>query len=186
MKNHSSLSSMISAALAFGLYSLVASASASDIAKVRIVSAAGEESVQVDLDALKVGSSQQLVAASGKPAVVSRSADGLRIELAGRVTTVALAPVQVHELGSSDDGKQVRIIKLDGGHASHHGEHHGEHKVMVLRQHGDAEAADEVERHIDELLAEVEAGLDDTAADGNGDKVVVTREIRREHSSEVQ
>lgn len=165
----------------FGLFALCAAASASDVANVKIITAHGEEAVEVDLDALKVGESRQLVAASGAPAVVTRSEDGLRIEVGGKVTEIKLAPLQVAEWHHSDggEGKQIKLIKLDHGDTTVVGEGGHERKIVIM--HGDGAQAAPSDEEIAELIAEVESKVAaDTDGDADGDKVIVTRKVVRE------
>ncbi len=163
----------------FGLFALATAAGASDVANVKIITANGEEAVEVDLDALKVGESRQLVAASGAPAVVTRSEDGLRIEVGGKVTDIKLAPLQVAEWhhGESGEGKRIKVIKLDHDDTTTVGEGSHERKIVIV--HGDGTQGAPSEEEIAELIAEVESKVDADAADGS-DKVIVTRKVIRE------
>lgn len=173
--------------LAF-LFALAATAAfqatASDVAKIRIVTDAGEQAVEVDLDSLKVGQSRQLASSSGAPALVTRTAEGLRIEVAGKTTEVQLGHAE-HASWASDlgEGKQVKVIHFDHDESVHqHGD--GEHKkVVVIRKAGGAEGHNLSEEEIAELVAEMEVKMDLDTADG-GEKVIVTRKVVREDASQ--
>lgn len=168
---------LTSALIALLTFSAAAVAIERDTANVRIVSGGVEESVEIALDEMKVGESRQLVAASGKPAIVTRTDAGLTIEIAGKRTEVAFPdPDQIVVHGD----EKVRIVRLDGDHAAH-GEK-GVRKVVMLRSHdGDKVALDDAE--IEALIADIHAKHGDGhehEGDADGDKVFVTRKVVRE------
>lgn len=153
--------------------------SAADIATVRIINDAGDQSVEVDLDKLAVGESRQLASSSGAPALVTRTEEGLRIEVAGKTTEVKLGTPEVaHWVSDEGDGKHVRVIKFDHDeniHESGDGEHK---KVVVVRKSGEAGGEDMSEDEIVELLGDMEDVMELDA--GDGEKVIVTRRIEHE------
>lgn len=151
---------------------------AADIANVRIINSSGEEAVEVDLDQLAVGESRQLTSSSGKPAVVTRTEDGLSIEVAGKTTEVKLAhPGHAaiwHE--KSGDG-QVKVIEIDDEkHEAGDGQHH-ERKVMVFHKKGEAGSLSDEE--LAALIADAEHHAD-VAVEPGQDKVIVSRKVIRE------
>ena len=149
---------------------------ASDLAKVRIINAAGEEGVEVDLEQLAVGESRQLTSSSGKPAVVTRNEDGLSIEIAGKTTEVKLAAAGAAHVWHGDLGEgKVKIIELDDesvreGDAARH-----EHKIVML--HKDGEAAGDHEQELELLIAEADI---DSSVEPGKDKIIVTRKVVKE------
>lgn len=168
-----------------------------DTASVRIKTAGADETVEVALHTLKVGESRQLVAASGKPAVVTRTEDGLTVEVAGQRTEVAFPnpdnDIHVFHTGDGEHaGKKVRVLRLDRtAEVSDVGD--GQRKIVVVRS-GSADASDLDEAgvavlveklkassldgddaEIAELIAEIQAKAG--AAGEDGKQVIVTRRI---------
>lgn len=150
--------------------------SASDLANVRIINEGGEEGVEVDLDQLAVGESRQLTSSSGKPAVVTRSEDGLTIEIAGKTTEVKLAASGGPQVWHADlgDGK-VKIIELDDETVHEGDAAHREHKIVML--HKDGEAAGDHEQELELLLADADI---DASVEPGKDKIIVTRKVIKE------
>jgi hypothetical protein len=167
---------------------LATSLQAADIATVRIVGAAGEHSVEIDLDTLKVGESRQLATAAGVPAIVRRSEDGLSIEIAGKTTEVALGGhgdlLWVGKHGAGDGHKRVHVMKLDSEAVKEIDLGDGQRKVIVMRHKDEpgSHGATPDDAEIAALVADIEAKVDaDGAADGK-EKVIVTRKITRDSS----
>jgi hypothetical protein len=158
--------------------SAAAVAAERDTANVRIVSGGSEEAVEIALDEMKVGESRQLVAKSGKPAIVTRTESGLTIEIAGKRTEVAFPdPEQIVVHG---DGKHV--VRLHEEHAAH-GDGDGQvRKVVVMRGHDGTHGAhgDMDDAEIAALVERIEAHALDHDGDADGDKVIVTRKVVRE------
>jgi len=161
------------------------SAGDSDIANVRILSGGGEEAVEIKLNELAVGESRQLTAASGKPAVVTRTEDGLVVEIAGKRTEVhfpaADGAAQWVEGEAAADGKQVRIIKIDRDDIQVSGE--GGKKVIVMKRHHGDDAEPVV--LTEDLLgadgepdeAKIRALVDAQHDGGEQERVIVTRRV---------
>lgn len=77
------------------------------------------------LDQLAVGETREFTTESGKPAFVTRSEEGMEIELDGDVTKIRYVPFDVTELAELDDpelaalfeahaGGEVRMVRIDG------------------------------------------------------------------------
>ncbi len=170
-------------ALAFaGLGALAAFASAEassrDIAKISLPANGATQRIDVDLNALQPGQSRQLFTESGLPAVVTRSEQGLSIELAGETHDIRM-PNVVHfiaegaptesrvvvvkrregEAGGSEASQEVRVVRLDGANWS---------------------ASEDVDALVEQALAEVAAaGIELPDHEGQGGKPRVVRLIER-------
>jgi hypothetical protein len=162
--------------------------SSTDSTSVRIISNGSSETIEVPLSELKVGESRQLAAASGTPAIVTRTAGGLTIEMAGRSTEVRLPDFERIAIADADGSRHVKIIRHDGAHAvdadadGHRvrmfkiegddvvaGEGGSEHKVFVKRLAIDGEPVGVDDAELDALLADIDV-------DGVGDaKVIVVK-----------
>ncbi|MGQ0801450.1 MAG: hypothetical protein ACT4NL_15235 [Pseudomarimonas sp.] len=169
----------------------------SDIAKVRILANGVEEAVEVEMNSMAVGESRQLVAASGKPAIVTRTAEGLTIEVGGKRTEVQM-PSGHGEHGAHGHGEHLRVIKLAHGDAAAAGD--AGHKVIVLKARTDGVAGEGDVDVITEDLVGADGEIDDAklqelvgelriqhgahAADHDGDadgeRVIVTRRVVKE------
>lgn len=123
------------------------------------------ESLRFD-GALAIGQSRGYETDAGTPVLVTRTEEGLRIEMPEKTVTVALpAPGEEHE---GIEANVQKLVRIEG-----HGEPAGETKVVVMRRHGDQPIDDaEIDALIDadpEALAELEAN-------GDGEhKVVIVR-----------
>ncbi len=194
-------SSRFALASAAAVLALIGHAGASDTATVRIVANGSEETVEVAMDALKIGESRQLTAASGKPAIVTRTENGLTVEVAGKRTEVEFPVVGggdlhwVHADGGDHDGKQVRVIRIDrDAEVTDLGD--GKRKVVMIKR-GSADAGGLDDAGIAELIAELQASKetgDDarikeiiaeleakhaTLGHGEHEQVIVTRRISK-------
>lgn len=193
-------SSRFALASAAAVLALIGHAGAADTATVRIVANGSEESVEVAMDDLKVGESRQLTAASGKPAIVTRTENGLTVEVAGKRTEVVFPAAGgdvhwVHAHGDAHDGKQVRVIRIDrDAEVTDLGD--GKRKVIMIKR-GSADASGLDDAGIAELIAELQASKDAgddarikeiiaeleakhaTVGDGEHEQVIVTRRITR-------
>jgi len=165
----------------------------SDVATVRIIANGVEERVEVALHELAVGESRQLTAASGSPAIVTRTEDGLSVEVAGKRTEVRF-PGQGGDMTWVDGGaagKQLRVVRLNReGEIGEHGE--AGQKVIVLKRGAgdvnidviteDLRGADgEISAdRIRELISEVESG----GTAGNGEQVIVTRRMIKQSETQ--
>ena len=128
------------------------------------------ESLRFD-GALAVGEARGYETDAGTPVLVTRSEDGLRIEMADKTIQVALPEAGDHHAGiEADVEKQVRIER--------HGEPGSETKVVVLRRNGDATIDD---AEIDALIDADPEALADSPGDGTGERKVV---IVRKHVEE--
>jgi hypothetical protein len=168
----------LSLAIAAAVLALIGRAAAadSDVANVRIIAGGSEETVEVEMNELKVGESRQLTAASGTPAIVTRTDDGLVVEIAGKRTEVHFPAGGSDPLWVDADGigKQVRVIKIDGGDIDVSGT--VEHKVIVMR-HGDGSTA-----HAGELEVVTE-DLVGAAGEVDGEKIAaLLRDIDIKHA----
>ena len=166
------LAAAIAAGIAF-------QASASDIANVRIINDDSEQAVEVDLDTLAVGESRQLASSSGAPALVTRTEDGLRIEVAGKTTEVKLGtPDVAHWVSDAGDGEHVRVIKFDHDETIHESGDDPHKQVVVIRKSGEAAGADLSEAEIVEIVGDMEETMDLDA--GDGERVIVTRRVEHD------
>jgi hypothetical protein len=164
---------LIAAAFAAGS----AVADSTDRTSVRIVSNGTSETIDVPLSALKVGESRQLAAASGTPAIVTRTDSGLTIEMAGRSTEVKLPELNRIARSDGDGKRQVRIIRHDGGGLADGAG--PRHTVFVQRQKGEGDPADIEEADLDALLSDidVDVGTADT-------KVIVVHRRKKSDSTD--
>jgi hypothetical protein len=170
--------------------------SSTDSTSVRIISNGSSETIEVPLSELKVGESRQLAAASGTPAIVTRSDGGLTIEMAGRSTEVRLPDFERIAIADGDGSRRVRIIRHDGAHAvaadadGHRvkmfkieggdvlaGEDASERKVFVKRLAIDGEPVGIDDADLDALLADIDV-------DGVGDAKVIVVHRRKTDSTD--
>jgi hypothetical protein len=169
--------SLLSLALAAtGFVAALGSATAADrdTTEIRFDANGAEQRVVVDMTQLAPGQSRQLTADSGLPAIVTRTDDGLRVEIAGVVREVSLPPVEVIELGGDGDGQQIVLKRhrVDGADAG--GD--AQREVRVVRHVRSGDAIDSAA--LDALIAEALAGAD--VADGEPGKLRVIRRIERQ------
>lgn len=177
-------------ALAFASLGALAAFSAAeagqrDVAKIYLPANGADQRIDVDLQALQPGQSRQLFTDSGLPAVVSRSAEGLSIELAGETHEVRM-PQVVHFLpgdaAASGETRMVVIKRRDeaegGGEATQ--------EVRVARLDGSnwSGAVDfdtlDVDALVAQALADAEAaGIELPEHAGEGRKQRVIRLIER-------
>lgn len=170
------------------------SVQAADIANVRILGDAGEHAVEIDLDALKVGESRQLATAAGVPAIVSRSEDGLSIEIAGKTTEVALGGhgdlLWVGKPGEGE-GKRVRVIKLDGDEVEkiRLGDGKGDAVVSLRHVRHGAGSDGKHDAMVADIIASIEAKAVEDGATlreidlGDGQRKVIVMRQHGEHGS---
>jgi hypothetical protein len=130
--------------------------------------------VVVDMTQLAPGQSRQLTADSGLPAIVTRTDDGLRVEIAGEIREISLPPVEVIELGGDGDSQQIvlkrhRVDGVDAGGDA-------QREVRVVRHVRSGDEVDSAE--LDALIAEALAEAD--VADGEPGKLRVIRRIERQ------
>lgn len=170
----------LSAALTVGLG---APAWAEDRTEVRIVDNGQPHAISIDLDGWAVGESRQLTASTGLPALVSRNADGLRIELAGKVTEVFLGLPEGGEwtglMDADGDASQVKIVRHHSETVDADGKQ--QTRVIIRRHDGAADPAAAVSD------AELEALLDEAdlqPADGDAHKVIVIRRRSEQDASQ--
>jgi hypothetical protein len=130
--------------------------------------------VVVDMTTLAPGQSRQLTADSGLPAIVTRTDDGLRVEIAGETREVSLPPVEVIELGGSGDGHQKIVLKQHRVEGAETGASTPQVRVVRHVRSGDATDA----AALDALIAEAldEAGV----AAGEPGSLRVIRRIERQ------
>lgn len=169
--------SLLSLALAAtGFVAALGSAVAADrdTTEIRFDANGAEQRVVVDMTALAPGQSSQLTADSGLPAIVTRTDDGLRVEIAGVIREVSLPPVEVIELGGDGDSRQIVLKhhRVDGTDAG--GD--AQREVRVVRHVHSGDAVDPAA--LDALIAEALAEVD--AADGEPGKLRVIRRIERQ------
>ncbi len=165
------------------MWSAGASAQSQDVTTVKLLANGSEQTIEIDMQALTVGQSRQLAASSGLPAIVTRTEDGLIVEVAGVRKEIALPAVDWVEIdGATGSAKQVKVIHLDTDQADDTaGESLGESRrvVRVIRETGSAPAT---EAEMAELIAEAEAAAAEasvTPADGE-DRVIVIRRIEKD------
>jgi len=171
---------ILSALIALGL---AGNALAGDTATVRLISGGVEHAVEVDLDSLKVGESRQLATQAGTPAIVSRTEEGLRVEVAGKTTDVALTHAATSLWMDADGAKQVRVIKIDKGDVEEIDLGDGQRKIVMVRK-GEAFGSGMDEAEIAALLAEVREKAGHDVVDADGDKIIVTRKLTRARSED--
>jgi len=200
------LAAVIAAAIVALAMTGSAASADSDIAKVRILANGIEESVEVEMNSIPVGESRQLVAASGKPAIVTRTAEGLTIEIGGKRTEVQM-PSGHGEHGAHAHGEHLRVIKL--GHADDAGAGEAGHKVIVLKTRTDGAAGEgdvevitedlvgaelvgadgeiddaKLQKMVDELRIEHAAHAEANDGDADGERVIVTRRVVKEGATQ--
>lgn len=166
---------------------LVAQAAERDIAEVHVQANGAEQRIEVDMNSLSEGQSRQLSADSGLPAIVTRTPEGLRVEIAGETHEIHLPPIELVDLGGGDTGKHI-VIKRAGGDSAE-----GKHEVRVIHRTLDGEVDEaQIEAMLAEALAEAEAARA-AADDAHGQalqaaeqarKVRVIRRIERERAGE--
>jgi hypothetical protein len=166
---------------------LVAQAAERDIAEVHVQANGAEQRVEVDMNSLSEGQSRQLSADSGLPAIVTRTPEGLRVEMAGETHEIHLPPIELVDLGGGDTGKHI-VIKRAGGDSAE-----GKQEVRVIHRTLDGEVDEaQIEAMLAEALAEAEAARA-VADDAHGQalqaaeqarKVRVIRRIERERAGE--
>lgn len=166
---------------------LAAQAAERDIAEVHVQANGAEQRIEVDMNSLGEGQSRQLSADSGLPAIVTRTPDGLRVEMAGETHEIHLPPIELVDLGGGDAGKHI-VIKRAGGDSAE-----GKQEVRVIHRTLDGEVDEaQIEAMLAEALAEAEAARA-AADDAHGQalqaaeqarKVRVIRRIERERASE--
>jgi len=169
MKNHALLSTALLAALSLSLPVLAA-----DTASVTIVDGDFSDSVSVPLDELKVGESRQLTAASGVPAIVSRSEEGLSIEIAGHSVDVPFGGAHLQALHAHGGKHPLQIIAHEDEQVGD-----GSNKRVVVKHvhHGEGQDADGKfeEADIEAMIERLRSG------EGDGDdgerRVVVIRKV---------
>ena len=186
------------------------------VAGASLAADAGERlSVQIDqdgrsetvvIDDLQPGETRQLAAESGKPVIVTRTDDGLEIDIDGDITRVSLAertlmvrldgdhPLDIEQLreialdgaAADADGEHKRIVRvLHAGHAGAEGD--AAHRFHVRHLDADgAEAADGSKhrivmlRHDGDGEVDIEAMLQEQGIElpsGDGKRVIVKREV---------
>jgi hypothetical protein len=179
--------------LLFAALALAAGAlCAADTASIRIIGDGSNEALQVPLSELQVGESRQLAAESGTPAIVTRTENGLTVEMHGRSTDIPLpdrATIAL-EHGDGDGARRVKIIHRDhvDGDAPEagatrlllrrgddgstvHATGSGERLLQRAKGDGEGHAFDAAE--LEALLGD----LDLDAADADGRKVIVIRTV---------
>ena len=166
---------------------LVAQAAERDIAEVHVQANGAEQRIEVDMNSLSEGQSRQLSADSGLPAIVTRTPEGLRVEMAGETHEIHLPPIELVDLGGGDTGKHI-VIKRAGGDSAE-----GKQEVRVIHRTLDGEVDEaQIEAMLAEALAEAEAARA-VADDAHGQalqaaeqarKVRVIRRIERERTGE--
>lgn len=166
---------------------LAADAADRDIAEIHVQANGAEQRVEVDMNSLSEGQSRQLSADSGLPAIVTRTPDGLRVEMAGETHEIQLPPIELVDLGGGETGKHIVIKRGPGDSAD------GKHEVRVIHRTLDG-APDEaqIQALVAEALAAAEAARA-AAETAHGDalqaaeearKVRVIRRIERERAGE--
>ncbi len=166
---------------------LVAQAAERDIAEVHVQANGAEQRIEVDMNSLSEGQSRQLSADSGLPAIVTRTPEGLRVEIAGETHEIHLPPIELVDLGGGDTGKHI-VIKRAGGDSAD-----GKQEVRVIHRTLDGEVDEaQIEAMLAEALAEAEAARA-VADDAHGQalqaaeqarKVRVIRRIERERTGD--
>jgi hypothetical protein len=138
-------------------------AAAVDEATIKLRHGDHTETLQLPLSSLKVGESRQLAAESGMPAIVTRHDEGLRIEMAGRVTEVPL-------IERGGDGHRVHFVR-----SGDDGETGAKHVIIKHRsQSVDVEGHGDPDVDIDALLAELEHDV----GTADGERTIIIRRKR--------
>jgi hypothetical protein len=162
--------------LALGIVgALVALASAqatnTDTAVIELKANGADQRIKVDMRDLAEGQSRQLSADSGLPAIVTRTAEGLRVEIAGVVREIELPKVDIVHAGGEGEHRRVLIKRT---HAEE-GEGQARHEVRVIERAGEG-ALDEAE--IEALVEEARQHVGHAGELGE-DKVRVIRRIEK-------
>ena len=164
----------------FSMLSVGTRAADKDVTTVRLQANGSEQTVDIDMTALSEGQTRQLATTSGLPAIVTRTAEGLIVEVAGVRNEIALPAVEWVELdGETGSAKQVKVIHIDA-ETSDDGATSSESR-HVVRVFSDAGEAPVTEAEIAELMAQAEAAAaeaGDAQATGDG-KVIVIRKIEK-------
>lgn len=139
-----------------GVFATVAAQAAGrDIADIRVQSNGAEQRVEVDMNRLREGQSLQLSTESGLPAIVTRTADGLSLEVAGETHQIHLPAVEVIDLEGDAAGKHIVIQRQAHAQA---GQTHREHQVRVIHRSLEGGMEGELdEARIEALVAEAMA-----------------------------
>jgi hypothetical protein len=169
--------SLLSLALAAtGFVAALGSAAAADrdTTEIRFDANGAEQRVVVDMTQLAPGQSRQLTADSGLPAIVTRTDEGLRVEIAGEIREIALPPVEVIELGGDGDSQQIVLKRHRVDGAATGGDTPREVRVVRHVRSGDEVDSAELDALIAEALAEADV------ADGEPGKLRVIRRIERQ------
>ena len=164
----------------FSMLSVGTRAADKDVTTVRLQANGSEQTVDIDMTALAEGQPRQLATTSGLPAIVTRTADGLIVEVAGVRKEIVLPAVEWVELeGGSGSAKQVKVIHIDAEETAE-GDTSSESR-HVVRVFSDAGEAPVTEAEIAELMAQAEAAAaeaGETHANGD-DQVIVLRKIEK-------
>lgn len=161
-----------------------------DIAEIHVQANGAAQRVEVDMNTLAEGQSRQLSADTGLPAIVTRTATGLTLEIAGESHDIKMPPVEVIHLGGSIDGanRQVVMKRVEGALAAGDGERR---TVRVVRREGSGPLDHaELEVLVAEALADAEVAREAAAlargeavqAGQDARKVRVIRRIERDRS----
>jgi hypothetical protein len=139
-----------------GVFATVAAqAVGRDVADIRVQSNGAEQRVEVDMNRLREGQSLQLSTESGLPAIVTRTADGLSLEVAGETHQIHLPAVEVIDLGGTASDRHI-VIKRQAHTQAERA--HREHQVRVIhRSHDEAMEGELDEARIEALVAEAMA-----------------------------
>lgn len=139
-----------------GVFATVAAqAVGRDVADIRVQSNGAEQRVEVDMNRLREGQSLQLSTESGLPAIVTRTADGLSLEVAGETHQIHLPAVEVIDLGGTASDRHI-VIKRQANTQAERA--HREHQVRVIhRSHDEAMEGELDEARIEALVAEAMA-----------------------------
>lgn len=138
---------------------VVVQAADRDIADIRVQSNGVEQRVEVDMNRLREGQSLQLSTESGLPAIVTRTADGLSLEVAGETHQIHLPAVEVIDLEGAAAGRHIVIQRQAHAQA---GQTRREHQVRVIHRsleggvEGELDEA-RIEALVAEAMAEAEA-----------------------------
>lgn len=144
-----------------------------DTAVIEMKANGADQRIEVDMTALAEGESRQLSADSGLPAIVTRTAEGLRVEIAGEVREIRMPKIEHLHLGGDGDGDKRVVIKRV--HAKDGDASEQRHEVRVIRHAGGGEL-DEAE-----IEALVEEAMEHAGHEGSvdGDKVRVIRRVEK-------
>lgn len=161
-----------------------------DIAEIHVQANGAAQRVEVDMNTLAEGQSRQLSANTGLPAIVTRTATGLTLEIAGETHDIRMPAVDVIHLGGSIDGatKQIVMKRADAAQAAGDAERR---TVRVVRREGSGPLDPaELEVLVAEALADAEVAREAAAlargeavqAGQDARKVRVIRRIERDRS----